>query len=318
MKVAVIGRGFGANVMAPAYRGLGCEVEVVPSRDEAAIARACAGADLVSIHSPPFQHREHVLAALAAGRDVLCDKPFGRNGAEARELRDAAKAAGVLHFLNFEFRAQPAWAKAQQLVASGAIGALTHISWTSFGNGMRGRPHGWLYDTDLAGGWIGAYGSHAIDAVRFFFGREIAGCGGLARTEIAFRPDGDGQQVRSTAEDSFSCWLTIEGGGTASIDTSYAAAVNIPAATVLFGSEAAISIDSDTRLRILRPKGEPEALDLSAETRGMTFAAVPLWLEKVVAAIGARQQIAPNFDDGVAAADVMDKLKLAVSHPAAA
>ena len=49
-----------------------------------------------------------MLRAVEAGKDVLCDKPFGKNGAEAREMRDAAKAAGVLHFLNFEFRQQPA------------------------------------------------------------------------------------------------------------------------------------------------------------------------------------------------------------------
>ena len=88
------------------FASLGWDVEIVPSRDPDAVARACATADLVSVHSPPFQHREHVLAALAAGRAVLCDKPFGRNGADIErstlwvnaEGADAFRAAGVSLF----------------------------------------------------------------------------------------------------------------------------------------------------------------------------------------------------------------------------
>lgn len=314
MKVAVIGRGFGANAMAPAFEGLGWQVEVVSSRDRAEVERACAAADLVSIHSPPFQHREHVLAALAAGRDVLCDKPFGRNGAEAREMRDAAKAAGVLHFLNFEFRRQPAWRRAKELVDQGAIGRLSHVSWTSFGSGMRGRPHGWLYDADLGGGWIGAYGSHVIDALRFFFGAEVADCGGVVRTETKSRPGADGAAVASTAEDSFSCWFRMEGGGTASIDTSYAAPVNLPNVTYLVGEDAAIAITSDRTLQVHRRKQAPEEIDVSAEAAGSGFPAVPLWLEQVTQAWKERRQIAPNFDDGVAAGEAMDKLRAAVAR----
>ncbi len=170
MKVAIIGRGFGQNVMAPGFKSIGWDVEIVPSRDAAGVAAALAQPfDLIAVHSPPFQHREHVLAAIAAGRAVLCDKPFGANAAQAREMRDAAKAAGVLHFLNFEFRTQPARVRAKELVESGAIGTLTHISHSSFGNGFRQRPHGWLHDSGQAGGWIGAWGSHAVDSLRFAF-----------------------------------------------------------------------------------------------------------------------------------------------------
>ncbi|MFA7586866.1 MAG: Gfo/Idh/MocA family oxidoreductase [Novosphingobium sp.] len=261
MKVAVIGRGFGSAVMAPAYAALGLDVNVVSSRDAAAVRQACAEADFVSIHSPPFQHLEHVMLALEAGRDVLCDKPFGRNADEARAMRDAARAAGVLHFLNFEFRAQPAWARARALIREGAIGELTHVSWTSFGNGLRGRPHGWLNDAALAGGWIGAYGSHAIDAIRYFFDRDIIDCGGIARTEIVFRPDDQGNPVRSTAEDGFSCWFALEGGGTANVDSGYATPVNLPTSTVLIGSKAAIAIDDEATLRVIHPQGEPEVID---------------------------------------------------------
>lgn len=312
MRVAVIGRGFGAGIMAPAYEGLGFQVEIVPSRDSEAVARACETADLVSIHSPPFQHREHVLAALAAGRDVLCDKPFGRNGAEAREMRDAAKAAGVLHFLNFEFRCQPAWDKARELIGEGAIGELVHVNWSSFGNGLRGREHGWLNDASLSGGWIGAYGSHVIDGLRYFFGKEVADCAGIARTETQFRPDGEGIQVRSTAEDSFSVWFAMKGGGTVSVDTGYSAAVNLPSSIQLLGSEGAVTIAGDSMVTLHRPREQPQTFDLTSPPGGPVMPAVPLWLEKVQASLIDRQQIAPDFDDGVATAEIMDRLKAVV------
>ena len=145
MKAAVIGRGFGSYAMKPAFEARGWEVELVPSRDPEAVAAACDGPfDLIAVHSPPFQHREHVLRAIAAGKDVLCDKPFGRNATEAREMRDAAKAAGVLHFLNFEFRQGTARRKVRELVAAGEIGTLTHITYASHTGFLRTRGYGWL------------------------------------------------------------------------------------------------------------------------------------------------------------------------------
>ena len=75
MKVVVIGTGFGARVVAPAFAGTdGCEVvDVVSPRDDAAIKVATArpDVDLVSVHSPPFMHAQHVRAALGAGKAVL-------------------------------------------------------------------------------------------------------------------------------------------------------------------------------------------------------------------------------------------------------
>jgi predicted dehydrogenase len=309
MKVAIIGRGFGANAMAPAFDKSGWSVEIVPSREMAAVEAACAGdADLIAVHSPPFQHKEHVMAALAHGKPVLCDKPFGVNAAEAREMRDAAKAAGVLHFLNFEMRYFPSWAKARDLIAAGTIGDLVHVSWSKFSNGLRVRDHGWLNDASLGGGWLGASGSHDIDALRFLFGDEIIDCGGLLRTEVQMRPDGNGNQVRSTAEDGFSMWLEFAGGGTASVDSAFAACMPLPTTFTLIGSQGAISITSDTALAILRRKQEPEVIEVSGEGGGF-MGALGAWVRQVTDAVQSGTQIAPNFDDGVAAAEAMDRIR---------
>ena len=121
--VAVIGTGFGARVVAPAFAATeGVEVvAVVSARDEDAVAAAAADArvDLVSVHSPPFLHERHVGMALDSGRSVLCDKPFTASAESSRRLVDAARDAPGVHLLNFEFRFDPLRRRTRELVRRG-------------------------------------------------------------------------------------------------------------------------------------------------------------------------------------------------------
>ena len=67
------------------------------ARDATAVAELCRDLDLVSVHSPPFLHVEHVRAAIGAGHHVLCDKPFGVHADEAAEMLELADAGEVVH-----------------------------------------------------------------------------------------------------------------------------------------------------------------------------------------------------------------------------
>jgi predicted dehydrogenase len=310
MKVAIIGRGFGSYAMKPAFRERGWDVTMVPSRDADAVAQACAGDfDLIAVHSPPFQHHEHVLRAIAAGKDVLCDKPFGRNAAEAREMRDAALAAGVLDFVNYEFRSQPAMVKARELIREGAIGQLRHIAITSHAAYMSGRPHGWLNDASLGGGWIGAWGSHQIDAVRWFSGGEVAECSAVTRIDVPERPGEDGSPVTGTAEDAFVASLTLQNGATALLDAAFAVPVNLPGGTHVLGSEGALEIVNNAVVTLHKAGADPQVFDEFPSPGGKVWPSIYYWIEAIEAARASRTRIAPNFDDGVAAAEVMDKLR---------
>lgn len=310
MKVAVIGRGFGANAMAPAYESNGFAVEIVPSRDREAVAAACRGdADLISVHSPPFQHREHVMQALEAGKDVLCDKPFGCDAAEARAMRDAAQAAGVLHFLNFEFRHGAARAKVRELIAAGAIGTPKHASYSSFAGFLRKRGYGWLNDASLGGGWLGALGSHIIDAMRWQMDSEIVDCGGVLRTEIASRKDAGGNDRACTAEDAFSVWLRLANGATATLDVTSSAPVTLPQRTQFLGTEGAIEVADDKIVTLMKPGAEPEVFDFTPGAGAPAWPALHDWIGVVRHALEVRTAISPDFDDGVACAEVMDKLR---------
>ena len=302
MKVVVIGTGFGKHAAAPVYAGLGLDVDVVSPRDDAAVQQAIASeADLISVHSPPFLHVTHVNAAIDHGRHVLCDKPFGRNAAEAEAMRERAREAGVLHFLNFEFRFTEAWAKLKQLADDGMIGTPAHLHWTFYGSGLRGRPYGWINDRERGGGWIGAYGSHLIDFTRWLFTSEVVDCGGVTRI--------DGSPPEATAEDAYSAWFRMANGCTAAHDTGFAGAVPLAPRATLLGSAGSIELTADTTLVLYRPGEEPLTFEFPPAPRRSPPPALSSFLSKVVEAIGSGTQITPSFDDGVAVAHAMDRLR---------
>ncbi len=135
--IGVIGAGFGALVHIPGYRAVpGFEVVGVcsaPADHPQAVAdrlgipfactdyRAIVGrpdVDLVSIAVPPHLHYDVAMAAIAAGKHVVCEKPIALNAAQARELAAAAKRAGVVNVVNHEFRYHPARAKLRELYLS--------------------------------------------------------------------------------------------------------------------------------------------------------------------------------------------------------
>lgn len=329
MKVAVIGAGFGRYAMAPVYEKLGFTVEVATPRDPEAVARAIdAKPDLVSVHSPPFMHHDHVMRALDRGCAVLCDKPFGRNAAEARAMRDRAREAGVLNFVNFETRWKPNRAKIKALVEQGAIGRPQHLNWTFFSNGFRTGPHGWVNERELGGGWIGAYASHCIDIIRWVFDSEIARCGGISRIEVPRRADKDGVEHAATAEDAYSAWFVMKNGCTAAQDTAYCAAAPMPMRIILMGEEGGLELVGDTRLVVRRAPTGGEALSAAERIKlgllagegdevyefqpapGEAHApALTPWLEAVRDALRAGRQVPTSFEDGVAVAEAMDHLR---------
>src|SRR6185312_948583 len=149
----------------------------VSARDDQAVRAATArpDVDLVSVHSPTFLHAPHVRLALGEGKAVLCDKPFALDAAEAADLVADARAAGVVALCNFEFRYAPERVMLRDMVRDGALGRIEHVQMTrqSAGTRIPLRPWGWLFDRALGGGWVGAWGSHAVDTLRFIFDAEV-------------------------------------------------------------------------------------------------------------------------------------------------
>ncbi len=314
VRVGVIGRGFGQRVVAAVFEetGGGKVVDVVSPRDEAAVAALCAreDVDLISVHSPPFMHLDHVRQAIEGGHAVLCDKPFGRDAGEAAQMCALAGDAGVVNLLNFEMRYDPLQDRLRSLIRDGSVGLVSHVHWSAFLAISRVplRPYGWLFDAGLGGGWIGAWGSHVIDYLRWALG-EIVEVSGQVTTSILERPDSGGVMRACTAEDGFSAMMRTAGGVTVAIDSTFAAPVNLPPRTIVVGSDAVLEMTGDGRL--LRhdgdgPRDEPVTgggSDLKAPMR--RWAAVVLDCVRT----GAVPADAPTFTDGLACREVMDRLR---------
>ena len=124
--------------------------------------------DAVTIATPPHTHGALALAAIAAGKHVLCEKPFTRDGHEARQVLNAAEEAGVVHLLGTEFRFAPGQALMTRLVAAGAVGEprlamfLLHIPLLA---DPAAEVPAWWADSDQGGGWLGAHAAHVIDQI---------------------------------------------------------------------------------------------------------------------------------------------------------
>jgi predicted dehydrogenase len=321
VKVAVIGTGFGARVVAPAFDATdGCEVvDVVSPRDDAEIARVSArpDVDLVSVHSPPFLHAAHVRTVLASGKAVLCDKPFALDAEESAALVREAADAGAIALCNFEFRFHPVRRLLRDLVRTDALGPIEHVQWTHLSAGSRVplRRYGWLFDRDRGGGWIGAWGSHAIDTIRWCFG-EVRSVEAQARIDIAERVDEHGELHRCTAEDGITATLGVDGRVTVSIDSTFAASASIPPRLTVVGADAVCEIMADTRVLVRRSDGTREDLTPApAPKRAADGHDAPMrrFAEVVrdVVTSGEVPPGVPTFVDGLACDTVLDQLRAA-------
>ena len=167
-----------------------------------------------------------------------------------------AEEAGVINLVNFEFRCQPARQTMKELVSSGAIGRPEHLAYTTYNSGSRVplRPWGWLFDRSLGGGWIGAFGSHAVDLIRWLLG-EVSHARRLHLDDHHRTARPGGAMVRCDAEDGFTGWARLESGATATVDTSFAAGVTTPARITVTGSEGSVENVGDVKV-VLRRRGE--------------------------------------------------------------
>ena len=245
VRVGVIGTGYAGNLVAPAFAAAPpCEVvDMVTARDSDAVAALCArpDLDLVAVHSPPFMQLDHVRWATAAGHAVLCDKPFGRDASESAQMVALADRAGVLNFLNFERRFDPARERLRALLADGAIGTPSHFQYSRFMTTPDSRPWTWLNSRELGGGWIGGHGSHLIDAFRWLFGA-VDAAHAVTRTDITTRAAADGILRDCDAEDRFTGVVRAVSGATAVIDCSIASAVDTPEVLAVYGSLGMLEI----------------------------------------------------------------------------
>ena len=239
LRVGVIGTGFARRVQLPGLRLVpDVKVTAVASgrrenaeatarehliphvfTDGAELARS-GEVDLVLVSSTPDTHARYAVAALEAGKHVLCEKPTALNAAEAQHMLDCARRhPRQIAWIDHELRHEPNRRKVRELIAGGAIGEVRHLELVLKpylrGDGRpqaSAAPWTWWFDAARGGGILGAVGSHYIDLVRYWTGSEPSQVAGAAATFVKERRDERGITHPATAEEFASFTMRMTDG----------------------------------------------------------------------------------------------------------
>ena len=206
---------------------------------------------LIDIAAPGGVHAPIAIAALQAGKHVLCEKPLANTVAEAERMSAAADAAfpsGARAMVGFNYRRVPALALARRLVEQGRIGTLRHVRAVYLQDWLvdPDSPLTWRMQAEQAGsGALGDLGAHIVDLARFLTGDEIAGVSAVSATFVEERPllDGDGAG-RVTVDDAVVFTARFESGALGSFEaTRYAAGRKNGLRIELNGSAGSLAFD---------------------------------------------------------------------------
>ncbi|MEW9534777.1 Gfo/Idh/MocA family protein [Microbispora sp. NPDC049125] len=218
--VGMVGYAFMGRVHSQAWRNVGAffDLPVRPvmavlsgrSPDRTAAAAASLGwaavetdwkrlierddVSIVDVCTPGDSHAEIAIAALAAGKHVVCEKPLANSVAEAEAMAAAAREAaarGVRSMVAFNYRRVPAVALARRLVADGRLGEIRHVRAQYLQDWIVDPdfPLVWRLQKDKAGsGALGDIGAHAVDTAQFIIGSLLTGVSAITETFIKERP----------------------------------------------------------------------------------------------------------------------------------
>jgi predicted dehydrogenase len=147
---------------------LGC---AVASTDQIELIQR-SDVDIVHICTPNDLHVEALLAAMAAGKHIYCDKPLTATPAEAERVAAALPGYRGTSQMTLQYRFWPATLRAKQLIEEGRLGATTHFRgvYLHAGSVDRSRPLNWKADADRGGGVLNDLGSHIIDLLQHLLG----------------------------------------------------------------------------------------------------------------------------------------------------
>ncbi|WP_188511819.1 Gfo/Idh/MocA family protein [Conyzicola nivalis] len=300
--------------------------------------------DVIDIVTPGDSHAEIAIAALDAGKHVLCEKPLANTVEQAVSMADAAARAarrGVFAMVGFTYRRVPAATLARDLIAAGRIGEVRQVRASYLQDWLADAesPMTWRLDSARAGsGALGDIGAHAIDLAQFITGLRVASVSGTLQTLVGERPllaesvglsgTASSERGRVTVDDVALFTARFGGGVLGSFEASRFASGRKNALRVeVSGSTGAIAFD-------LEDLNALHVFDATApiETQGFTRVLVTepqhpyvaAWwpaghllgyehgfshqAKDFVEAIAAGEQPTPSFDDGLQVQRVLESV----------
>ena len=342
-RIGIIGLGFGTQVYVPAFRSEGWDVVALSSRTRDKLEKAASGAGIANVHTdpmemigrndidavgivtPPNAHCELSVAALRAGKHVMCEKPFALNVAEARQMADAAKRSGKVAMVGHEFRHTPQRAYIRQLLDEGYIGRPQLCTIELFLDRYvtkEPRPLSWIaYEKD-GGGLLGALGSHYIDGLRHWFGDVRSVTGRVSGLRPDVKDAKTGAIVKAETDDTFVFMLEFESGVIANMVATFAATPTRGAKLAVMGERGTLIAEQpgpnpeENGIVVasrdgspLAPLQTPSHYTPFTDDRDHRLMAFRLLVRDFAKGIDAGRAPSPDFVDGLRCQEVLDAVR---------
>ena len=280
-------------------------------------AIAWGGFDAATNVTPDPVHYATTMKLIAAGKNVMCEKPLATDYPHAIEMTEAAEKRGIVNMVNLTYRASPALYKAHALSASGALGVVRHFESSYLQSWLVGKQWGdwrteerwlWRLSTEHGSkGVVGDIGVHIVDFCTFAAGSDIVALCPLVKTFHKAPGDRIGA-YNLDANDSFVMTAELKNGALGTIQATRFATGNF--------NELRVSIFGDKGALMLNTDGKTSSLKMCEDVDTMNWVdvdcpPVPTTYQRFAAAVGEGKNGDPSFRR---AADVQRVLDLILEH----
>jgi len=270
IRVGVVGVGWGALVNAPAFRAVhGFELKALCSRRPQSVAEAGErlgvsdlstdwrsfiqrdDLDLIAVSTPVTEHAAISIAALEAGKHVLCEKPAALDAQTAERMVQAAARSGRATAMCYTLRWSPFGAAIWQLLDEGFVGTpyvINIFHAADYWHPKRGAQSPWMYQRSAGGGYLMGLQTHHIDLVLKWFGA-VEAVSADVRTTLTQRRTADGSVLDIDADDTANVSLRLKSGVTVLLSSTTIAAHGAGTAIEIYGSDGTIRLERDGTLK---------------------------------------------------------------------
>ena len=300
---AIAGGGFGVRVILPCLRAAGFAVRAVCSRTPArfeAEARAQgvsrvtadfasligdADVDLICVATPPALHAEMAIAALRAGKHLLCEKPLARTAAEALQIAEAGRGRAGVQAVDHQIRFHPNFARIRHAIAAGEIGGGTETCMCAIR--PRRADHGaaaglLVVNAAAGGGQLNALKSHMVDTLRWWLADEVVDARGSLATFTARRTAPGGGSGPVTADEYAAFQLQFARGTLASIVVSAVDPTDSGLRIEIVGATGRLLLDGFDSLSLAIGRTAPRNISVADTLIGQPTIGLNAWRTSLV------------------------------------
>ncbi|MBV8085660.1 MAG: Gfo/Idh/MocA family oxidoreductase [Chloroflexi bacterium] len=278
--------------------------------------------DLVSVVVRVPGHKDLVIKALNAGKNVFCEWPLGRDVHEAEEMASLAAQKGVTTAVGLQGRSDPSLMYARELIQQGFIGRLLAVNYNSVSQAVTERGNGRIWQGDRRNGanTLTIAAGHAIDAVCYLAGEFTEVNARLDTIVTEWHNTDTGETMKVDSPD----WIDVSGKTAAGADISFFVAT-VPSQAggtrwEIYGTEGMLQIEGSANMggRLLGAKGKdkPEPLEVperlrlaSNDTPAGPPRNVAQGYERIAGAIAAGQPYHPDFAHAVTRHKLIDAIE---------